>query len=292
MTAPTAATYTATWHAHTVVGDGSTSTRPHLDARRTKITPTALHHYRGRNFQSRRQLNTDHGAAAVSAKSSRCITWATPRPISVRAKTCRSCGPNGITPFRQSSPASSRFRSWSAKGRLGTDSFPRPPSSMWSVRSRPDFAPHPAESLADGSIPVRARSGSVPARSRCATSVGPLESGWIAGRFVSRMQIVETLRERDFCADSGATAWWAVQGQRSAEGSDPVVQSAKAASHGRSGAAHAVVFDRQYEAVVGRRGYNTRGISVRVLGHVCQRFGDYEVCSGLDRWRIAIIWDL
>jgi hypothetical protein len=97
------------------LGHGSTSTRPHLDARRTKITPTALHHYQGRDFQCRRQLNTDHGAAAVSAKPSRCITWATPRPISVRAKTFRSCGPNGITPFRQSSPASSGSRSWSAK---------------------------------------------------------------------------------------------------------------------------------------------------------------------------------
>ena len=46
------------------------------------------------------------------------------------------------------------------------------------------------------------------------------------------------------------------------------MQAAEAASHGRSGAAHAVVFDRQYEAVVGRRGYNTRGFSVRVFGHV------------------------
>jgi hypothetical protein len=70
------------------------------------------------------------------------------------------------------------------------------------------------------------------------------------------------------------------------------VQAAEAASGGRSSAAHPVVFDRQYEVVVGRRGYNARGFCVRVLGHVCQRFGDDEVGRGLDRWRIAIIWDL
>jgi hypothetical protein len=60
------------------------------------------------------------------------------------------------------------------------------------------------------------------------------------------MHIVERLRERDFCADSGAAAL------RPAEGCDPVVQATEAAACGGSGAAHAVVFDLPCEAIVGR----------------------------------------
>jgi hypothetical protein len=86
-----------------------------------------------------------------------------------------------------------------------------------------------------------------------------------------RMHIVERLREWDFCADSGAAALRAFHRQRPAEGCDPVVQATKAAAGGRSGAAHAVVFDRQYEAIVGRPGHDTRGFSAGVLGHVRQR---------------------
>ena len=55
-------------------------------------------------------------------------------------------------------------------------------------------------------------------------------TGWVAGGLVSRMHIVERLREWDFCADLGAAALRAIHDQRPAEGCDPVVQATEAAA--------------------------------------------------------------
>jgi hypothetical protein len=83
-----------------------------------------------------------------------------------------------------------------------------------------------------GSIPVRVRLCSVLGAPvpKCCPSVASVETGWAAGGFVSRMHVVERLREWDFCTDSGAAALRAFHRQRPAKGCDPVVQATEAAA--------------------------------------------------------------
>jgi hypothetical protein len=85
-----------------------------------------------------------------------------------------------------------------------------------------------------------------------------------------------------FCGDARGAAARAVDGERAAQGFEPVGEAAQARTGGRAGTADAVVGDFGGERAVGNRDRDPRVGGVGVLGDVGERLGDREVDRRLD----------